>query len=270
MSTIDGASHGPLILIRGAGATGSGVAHQLIRAGFWVAMTELERPLLTRTTVSYGLCVYYTTVFIDGILAYKASPDADSINTLLNANMLPIVIDPEGKLIDLLNPQVIVDARMAESNLGTKITDAPLVIGLGSGFTAEIDCHAVIETSPEQSVGHVIWQGKAASAAYSESDECVLLAPTDGTLTQFVQIGEFARKGTLIARVGDVPISAPTDGVLCGLIDYDSHVEAGARIGYFDPHATRKQCFIMSSTVLAIGDGVVKALWGSGIISHKD
>ena len=40
----------------------------------------------------------------------------------------------------------LVDARLAKQNLDTTINDAPLVVGLGPGFTAGVDCHAVIET----------------------------------------------------------------------------------------------------------------------------
>lgn len=41
---------------------------------------------------------------------------------------------------------MIVDAIIAKKNTGTKITDAPFVIGIGPGFTAGKDCHCVIET----------------------------------------------------------------------------------------------------------------------------
>ncbi len=38
-----------LVLIRGAGDLGSGVAFRLFKAGFPVVMTELANPLLVRT-----------------------------------------------------------------------------------------------------------------------------------------------------------------------------------------------------------------------------
>ena len=57
-----------------------------------------------------------------------------------------LLADPEGICIPVLKPDVVVDAILAKRNLGTRITDAPVVIGVGPGFTAGVDCHAVVET----------------------------------------------------------------------------------------------------------------------------
>ena len=58
----------------------------------------------------------------------------------------------------------ILDDIMAKKNLGTKITDAPLVIGLGPGFHAGKDAHTVIETNNSESLGKVILSGEAEPA----------------------------------------------------------------------------------------------------------
>ena len=58
-------------------------------------------------------------------------------------------------------PTVVIDAIMAKRNLGTQKSDAPIVIGLGPGFTAGVDCHAVIETMRGHDLGRVIWSGSA-------------------------------------------------------------------------------------------------------------
>lgn len=50
-------------------------------------------------------------------------------------------------------PEVVIDAVMAKRNIGTCITDAPLVIGIGPGFTAGEDCHFVIETKRGHDLG---------------------------------------------------------------------------------------------------------------------
>ncbi len=42
-------------------------------------------------------------------------------------------------------------------NLGTKIDDAPVVVGIGPGFTAGEDCHAVVETMRGHTLGRVIY-----------------------------------------------------------------------------------------------------------------
>ena len=55
---------------------------------------------------------------------------------------------------------MVVDAILAKKNLGTQITDAPLVIGVGPGFCAGRDCHAVIETMRGHTLGRVIREGE--------------------------------------------------------------------------------------------------------------
>lgn len=41
--------------------------------------------------------------------------------------------DGEAKILKSLRPEVLVDAIMAKKNIGTKIDDAALVIGVGPG-----------------------------------------------------------------------------------------------------------------------------------------
>jgi xanthine dehydrogenase accessory factor len=55
-----------------------------------------------------------------------------------------------------------VDAILAKRNLGTTINQAPLVIGLGPGFTAGEDVDVVIETERGHNLGRVLYQGQAA------------------------------------------------------------------------------------------------------------
>ena len=47
-----------------------------------------------------------------------------------------MIIDESGSIIQEVHPPVVVDAILAKRNLGTKITDAPVVIGVGPGFCA--------------------------------------------------------------------------------------------------------------------------------------
>jgi xanthine dehydrogenase accessory factor len=256
-----------LTLIRGAGDLGSGVAYRLIKAGCPVIMTEIASPLMVRTTVSYGTAVFYTSVIVEGIAARCVT--LDEVPALLADGILPVLVDPGGESILALHPAVVVDARVAKVNLGTAISDAPLVIGLGPGFTAGVDCHAVVETNRGHSLGRVIWRGSAEpdtgvpARVNGKEAERVLRAPHDGELAQTVAIGEFVRAGSVIARVDETPIIAPFDGVLRGLMDNPTHVTAGLKIGDLDPRARREQCFTISDKSLAVGGGVVEAIFSA-------
>jgi xanthine dehydrogenase accessory factor len=253
-----------LVLIRGAGDLGSGVAYRLVKSGFPVVMTELPAPLLARTTVSYGNAVSYNTALVEGIEARKVTA-ADALPLLANG-IIPIIVDPGKDTIRVLNPAVVVDARVAKINIDTTLDDAPLVIALGPGFTVGIDCHAVIETNRGHDLGRVLWHGSAqpntgipGNIGGKETDR-ILRAPAEGTIWQIVNIGEYVKTGELLARVGDLPVYAPFDGVLRGMIDSDVRVKPGMKIGDVDPRARRENCFTISDKSLAIGGGVLEAI----------
>ncbi len=187
----------------------------------------------------------------------------------LDEGTIPVIIDPGKDSIAALRPAVVIDARVAKINLDTRIDDAPLVIALGPGFTAGVDCHAVIETNRGHKLGRVFWEGSAepdtgipGSVAGKESER-VLRAPADGIVTPVVMIGEYVKAGTLIARVGDAPVTAPFDGVLRGLVDNDIPVTAGLKIGDVDPRAKREYCFSISDKSLAIGGGALEAIFSA-------
>jgi len=58
-----------LVLIRGGGDLGSGVAHRLFRAGFQVVITELPQPAVIRRAVSFASAIYEGHVLIEGVEA---------------------------------------------------------------------------------------------------------------------------------------------------------------------------------------------------------
>ena len=69
------------------------------------------------------------------------------------------MVDPQVKMLGELKPAAVVDAILAKRNLGTTRDMAPAVIAVGPGFTAPVDCDAVVETMRGHFLGRVITQG---------------------------------------------------------------------------------------------------------------
>lgn len=247
-----------LILIRGAGALGSGAAYRLRKAGFPVVMTELANPLMLRGTVSYGACVFYHTVVVEGIMARHAS--VEQVPEFLAQDIIPILLDGGHDTISSLQPATVIDARNIGTSGDTTIDDAPLVIGLGMGFSAGVNCHAVVGTQRGHDLGRVLWQGNIESNISSRDSEYTVHSPAEGIMMQVAMIGEWVKAGDAITKVGDVPVLAPIDGVLCGLLDNDIQVTTGDKVGIIDPTIRREHCFTISDRFLAIGGGVVEAV----------
>lgn len=254
---------GWLILVKGAGDLGTGVAWRLFGAGFPVVVTELPDPLVIRRAVAFASAVWKGSITVEGVMATRVeSPEA--ARAALRAGRVPVLIDPEMACREALRPRVLIDAAMTKHNTGTRLSDAPLVIALGPGFEAGVDCHAVVETSRGHALGRVYWQGRALDdtgtpgrvAGYAA--ERVLRAPCDGVLHARHDIGDTVAQGEMIAEVAGTPIRAPFTGVLRGLIRDGRRVTAGLKVADVDPRGVREHCFTISDKALAVGGA---ALW---------
>ena len=149
-----------LALIRGAGDIASGVAMRLWRCAIDVVMTDLARPTAIRRTVAFSDAIVHGETTVEGLRAVRAENAAEA-KKLLREGSLPVLADPECACREELAPDALVDAILAKRNLGTKIDDAPIVVGVGPGFTAGEDCHAVVETMRGHTLGRVIYSGSA-------------------------------------------------------------------------------------------------------------
>jgi len=255
-----------LILLRGGGDLATGVAHRLHRAGFTVMVTELPQPLCVRRAVSFAEAVYSEIISVEGVTAHLApDPMVGMAYTVLNE--IPVVVDADDTTITQMRPAIVVDARMAKKNLGTWITDAPLVIALGPGFTAGEDCHAVVETNRGHSLGRVDWEGSAEpdtgepEPVRGFAGSRVLRAPRDGTLAGRLEIGDLVQKEQVIAEVDGEPIRAQFDGALRGLLHDGLRVTAGMKVGDLDPRGVREYCFLISDKARAVGGGALEAIF---------
>ena len=131
------------VIIKGAGDLATGVAARLWRSGFPVMMTEIETPLAVRRTVSLSEAIYGGVTQVEDLVARRVEGPSE-ITSALDQGMIPVMVDPAARIVHEMKPFVLIDAIIAKKNIGTHINDAPFVIGLGPGFTAGKDVHAVI------------------------------------------------------------------------------------------------------------------------------
>jgi xanthine dehydrogenase accessory factor len=200
---------------------------------------------------------------VEGLSAVHVASVAEAIE-LARAGSIAVLVSP--RLPDALDRTAVLDARLAKQNLDTRISDAPLVVGLGPGFTAGVDCHAVVETMRGHHLGRVIWDGPAAAntgqpgVVGGESSQRVVRASRAGTVSWRVQIGDAVAAGDVIGRVAGTPIESPLGGVARGLIAEGRAVAVGTKIADIDPRGETAACFEISDKALAVGGGVVEAV----------
>ena len=253
------------VLIRGAGDIASGIALRLHRAGMQVVMTDLSAPTAIRRTVCFSQAILLGEMTVEDVTARRAD-SIEEAESLLRRGLIPVLADPEGICIPVLKPDVVVDAILAKRNLGTRITDAPVVIGVGPGFTAGVDCHAVVETMRGHTLGRVIYRGSALpntsipGLVGGFAGERVLRAPADGVFHQLLDIGAQVRQGDVAATVNGVPMTCTLDGVLRGILPDGTPVHKGMKAGDIDPRCKVEHCYTASDKALAIGGGVLEAI----------
>lgn len=254
-----------LVVIRGAGDIATGAALRLWRAGIQVVMTDLERPTAIRRTVAFSEAVVHGEAIVEGVTAKRAECPAQALE-LLDQGVIPVLADPEGACIPALKPAAVVDAILAKKNLGTKITDAPVVIGVGPGFTAGVDCHAVVETMRGHYLGRVLYQGSAQpntgipGLIGGFAGERVLRAPADGVFHQLLDIGAQVNMGDVAAEVDGQPMVCTLDGILRGILPEGTPVHKGMKAGDIDPRCALEHCYCASDKALAVGGGVLEAV----------
>ncbi len=254
-----------LTVIRGAGDLASGIALRLWRSHIQVVMTDIERPTAIRRTVCFSQAIVHGETAVENVTARRAEDAAQALE-LLRGGVIPVLADPEGRCIPELRPDAVVDAILAKRNLGTRITDAPAVIGVGPGFTAGVDCHAAVETMRGHYLGRVIYDGSPIpntgipGLIGGFAGERVLRAPADGVFHQLLDIGAQVKMGDAAAEVAGQPMICTLDGVLRGILAEGTPVHKGMKAGDIDPRCEVKHCYCASDKALAVGGGVLEAV----------
>lgn len=295
-----------LIICRGAGDLATGIIHRLHRAGHRVIALETDYPAAIRRQVSFCEAVYDRSAAVEGVTArlvpaladaetdtetysgINDTPaahivsekwDSSAIEAVLEAGEVPLLIDPKGESIALLKPDVVVDAIIAKKNLGTTINMAPLVIGVGPGFTAGQDVHLVIESMRGHNLARIITDGMAQPNTgvpgniAGFTSERVIHAQAAGYIHDVRKIGDIVQKGDEIARIYPdkesydnalseyVPVNATITGIIRGLIREGYYFRKGFKIADIDPRESElTNCFTISDKARSIAGSVLEAV----------
>lgn len=254
-----------LVVIRGAGDIATGIALRLYRAGMQIVMCDLAQPTSIRRTVCFSEAIRLGETAIEGVRGVLCK-DAEVARLAAQSACVAVMADPEASCVSDLHPDVLVDAILAKRNLGTTRGMAPVVIGVGPGFTAQVDVDAAVETMRGHYLGRVYYTGSPLPNTAipgligGYAGERVLRAPADGTFTPCVKIGDEVKAGTVCGTVAGQPMVATIDGVVRGLLQEGVPVTRGMKSGDVDPRCHPEYITMASDKALAVGGGVLEAI----------
>ncbi len=265
-----------LVVIRGAGDIASGIALRLHRAGMRVVMCDLAVPTSIRRTVCFSEAIRLGETLVEDVRGVLCG-NVEAARAAVAAGDVAVLVDPKAACVRDLAPDALVDAILAKRNLGTTRDMAPVVIGVGPGFTARQDCDAAVETMRGHYLGRVYYEGSpipntaVPGLIGGYAGERVMRAPADGVFEPCVEIGAQVKAGDVCATVAGEPMFATIDGVVRGLLQAGVPVRAGMKSGDVDPRCHPEYIESSSDKALAVGGGVLEAILSlSGALGEKD
>jgi len=254
-----------IVVIKGAGEMATGIAHRLYMSHIrLIVMTEIPEPISVRRTVAFSEVVYDGEMTVEGVHA-ELIQSVDKVQDIWQKKKIAVIVDPKWTIVSILKPDIIIDAIMAKKNLGTKKTEAPFVVGVGPGFAAPDDAHAVVESNRGHNLGRVFYDGSAEphtgipGPTMGYTSERVLRSPHAGLVKHVKTLGDSVKKGETILYVDETPVNATIDGLLRGLIR-EIKVKENEKIGDIDPRGVKEYCFTITEKARAIGGGVLEAI----------
>lgn len=255
-----------LIVIRGGGDLGTGVAFTLFNAGFNVVILEITNPIAVRRKVAFSEAIFEKMVTVEGITAIFTEKSKD-IAKIIGNNNICVLIDEEARTLPKLKPFALIDAIVAKKNFGTNKSLAPITIALGPGFVAGIDVDAVIETNRGENLGGVIYEGTTSANTGLPAPvmgfrrERVLWAPVGGHINAVKDIGEIVIAGDVVAEINGFKIKSKIDGFVRGMVHSGIYLREGLKVADIDPRLDRMNlCYKISDKALLLGKSALKAI----------
>lgn len=255
------------ILIRGSGDVASAVAHRLFVLGHAVLIHEHSQPTHIRRGMAFTDAVFDGKAGLQGVWAKCPREREDVQRMLACGRAIPVCTGPLEEALDLMHPDVLVDARMKKRSLPeAQIGLAPLTIGLGPNFSAGVNVDIAIETAWGESLGRILHAGTTQPLEGEPRpidglgrERCVY-AEEPGVLHTRVGIGDWVEAGEAVARINGRVICAPVSGHVRGICHDAVAVPAGGKILEIDPRRDKAGVFGLGERPLRIAEAVLHAL----------
>jgi xanthine dehydrogenase accessory factor len=262
----------PTVLVAGGGEVGSAVCHRLVRSGLGVVVVDLRAPRCLRRRVCFAMAIPQGSVEVEGVEAVRVA-DAGAAKAMAATGRIGVLSEDFRRVASELSPDVLVDARMTKTGEGVVRDLAPLVVGLGPGFTAGENADVIVETKRGHDLGKVFHTGSAhpdtgvPGSIMGHAEERVIRAPESGRFSARLDLGAMVERDDVVGYVEDAEVRAPIAGLLRGLVADGIEVAKGKKMGDVDPRGSHIDPATISDRGRGISGGVLEAImnwWTAG------
>jgi xanthine dehydrogenase accessory factor len=253
-------------VILGTNEIASAVAVLLRHNGYGVVLSHDPLPPVIRRKMAFHDALFDDAVSVAGVAARRA----DSGHEIrADARRFEGVIVTELGLLDLIvlrRLDILVDARMQKYLATPDLRRlAQLTIGLGPGFCGDVNCDVAIETRPGKT-GHIVRLGATdppdgvSQHLGDHGGERFVRSEFAGRWQTAIEIGSRVFKDFVVGHLGHVPVRAPFDGILRGLVRDGTEVPSGVKLLEIDSRGRQASWTGIDSRGQLIANGVAEAI----------
>ena len=228
-------------VILGTNEIASAVAVYLHRAGWCTVLSHDPYPPVIRRRMAYHDALFEDRADVDGLPGVFTETTLDAANLLDRGRCVAVTRLGLLDLIPMSTIHVLVDARMQKRDAVADLRHlASLTVGVGPGFAVAKNCDIAIETRPAKS-GAVLYTGQTdavdgkAQLLGGVGAERFVYSGTAGRWHSAVDIGTPVSKDSPAGLLDGVPVFAPLDGIVRGIVRDGLEVTAGVKLLEIDP-----------------------------------
>jgi len=253
-------------VILGTNEIASAVAVLLRRGGYGVVLSHDPLPPVIRRKMAFHDALFDDAVSVAGIAAQRADTGLEVRTSL---GHVPGVVVTELGLLDLIvlrSLDILVDARMQKYLATPDLRRlARLTIGLGPGFCGGENCDVAIETRPGKA-GQIIRHGPAdppdgiSRRLGNHWGERFVRSEFSGRWQTAIEIGTRVFRNFVVGHLGNMPVCAPFDGILRGVVRDGTEVPAGVKLLEIDSRGRKANWTGIDSRGQLIANAVAEAI----------
>ncbi|HVX76850.1 MAG TPA: xanthine dehydrogenase [Bradyrhizobium sp.] len=238
---------GSFAVILGTNEIASAIAVHLSRAGYSVALSHDPHPPVIRRKMAFHNALFGDLAQVEDVVAERVDDGVQVLRALRGRSRVLVTWLGLLDLLPIRQIDILIDARLQKHRITPDLRRlARFTVGLGPGFSASFNCDAAVETRPGKVglVGKNGWTDAADGVASQLGDvgaERFVYSQFAGRWRTAIEIGTRVYKDLVLGHLSDLPVAAPRDGILRGIVRDGSEVTAGIKLLEIDPRGRLAQ-----------------------------